>query len=141
MSTAGSVSPKSPWWRRIAAKAVGYRQSSFTRSRRLPYTITAVRRDEKMRCVRDSALVAFAKARIWESEGWDVLITDEDGRTFGTAQLDAHVTAYRSLDVAELGIDDDDLIGPKPMKVSAQRSRTERPTTVRARSAPEAMPA
>ena len=112
----------------------------------MPYTITAIRQDEKMRCVRDSVLVAFAKARIWESEGWDVVITDEDGRTFGTAQLDAHVAAYRSLDgtelgITELGIDDDDLIGPKPMKVPAQRSRAERTTTARARSAPEAMPA
>ncbi|NEW95676.1 hypothetical protein [Rhodopseudomonas sp. BR0G17] len=107
----------------------------------MPYTITAIRQDEKMRCLRDSVLVAFAKARIWESEGWDVVITDEDGRTFGTAQLDAHVAAYRSLDGAELGTDDDDLIGPKPMKVPAQRSRAERTTTARARPAPEAMPA
>ncbi|QDL95789.1 hypothetical protein FLL57_00040 [Rhodopseudomonas palustris] len=107
----------------------------------MPYTITAIRQDEKMRCVRDSALIALAKVRIWESEGWDVVVAGEDGRTFGTAQLDAHVAAYRSLDGAELGIDDDDLIGPKPMKVPAQRSRAERTTTARARSAPEAMPA
>ncbi|MFT4278626.1 MAG: hypothetical protein QM576_19950 [Rhodopseudomonas sp.] len=106
----------------------------------MPYTITAVRQDEKMRYVRDSVLVAFAKARIWESEGWDVVIADEDGRTFGTAQLDAHVAAYRSLDGTEPGIDDDDLIGPKPMRAPAQRSRAKRTATARAQSAPEAMP-
>jgi hypothetical protein len=57
-----------------------------------------------MRSVRDSALIAFAKARIWESEGWDVVIADADGRSHGYAQFDAHVAAFRS-DVAHPSTD------------------------------------
>jgi hypothetical protein len=82
------------------------------RSRRLPYTITAVRGDEKMRCQRDSALIAHAKARIWESEGWDVMVAGEDGRALGPAQLDAHVAAYRALETADVA-EKPDLIGPR----------------------------
>ncbi|MGX7745230.1 hypothetical protein [Rhodopseudomonas parapalustris] len=78
----------------------------------MPYTITAVRGDEKMRCVRDSALIALAKARIWESEGWDVMVAGEDGRALGLAQLDAHVAAYRALETADIA-EVSDLIGPR----------------------------
>jgi len=53
-----------------------------------------------MRSVRDSALIAFAKARIWESEGWEVAIADDDGRSHGYAQLDAHVAAFRAAGTA-----------------------------------------
>lgn len=63
-------------------------------TRRLPYTVTATRADEKMQSVRHSALIALAKARVWESEGWRVSIEGPDGREHAVAQLDA-ITAFK----------------------------------------------
>lgn len=60
----------------------------------MPYTVTAIRDDEKMQSVRSSALIALAKARVWESEGWRVSIEGPDGRQHGVAQLDA-ITAFK----------------------------------------------
>jgi hypothetical protein len=54
----------------------------------LPYTVTAIRQDEKMQSVRNSSLIALAKARVWESEGWRVRIADPQGREHDIAQLD-----------------------------------------------------
>ncbi|MCG6205347.1 hypothetical protein LPW26_11905 [Rhodopseudomonas sp. HC1] len=61
---------------------------------RLPYTVTAIRDDEKMQSVRNSALIALAKARVWESEGWRVSIDGPDGRKHAVAQLDA-ITSFK----------------------------------------------
>jgi hypothetical protein len=86
---------KSPSWRRIAAKALGQiRFNLHRRQQRLPYIVTAIRDDEKMQSVRNSALIALAKARVWESEGWRVSIADPDGQEHAVAQLDA-LTAFR----------------------------------------------
>lgn len=60
----------------------------------MPYTVTAIRQDEKMQSVRNSSLIALAKARVWESEGWRVLIADPDGREHDIAQL-AEITAFK----------------------------------------------
>lgn len=66
------------------------------RKLRLPYTITAVRQDEKMQSVRHSALIAAAKARIWESEGWHVVISDPDGRACEAGQFDQRAAPAKS---------------------------------------------
>lgn len=60
----------------------------------MPYTVTAIRDDEKMQSMRNSALIALAKARVWESEGWRVSIADPNGQEHAVAQLDA-LTAFR----------------------------------------------
>ncbi len=60
----------------------------------MPYTVTATRDDEKMQSVRNSALIALAKARVWESEGWRVLIEGPDGSEYAVAQLEA-ITAFK----------------------------------------------
>ena len=60
----------------------------------MPYTVTATRDDEKMQSVRNSALIALAKARVWESEDWRVSIEGPDGRIHAVAQLE-EITAFR----------------------------------------------
>ncbi|WP_322515406.1 hypothetical protein SR870_20830 [Rhodopseudomonas palustris] len=60
----------------------------------MPYTVTATRRDEKMQSVRNSSLIALAKARVWESEGWRVRIADPEGREHDIAQLE-ELTAFK----------------------------------------------
>ncbi|WP_234827006.1 hypothetical protein [Rhodopseudomonas palustris] len=107
----------------------------------MPYTITAVRGDEKMRCVRDSALIALAKARIWESEGWDVTVAGEDGGALGLAQLDAHVAAYRALATADV-VAMPDLIGPRrPAAASGRGFDDARGRSTRRQPAQEAVSA
>ncbi len=46
--------------------------------RNLAYTITAKRDNETMTCQRSSVLIALAKAKVWDSEGWEVSITTAD---------------------------------------------------------------
>jgi hypothetical protein len=48
----------------------------------LAYLITAKRDNATMKSERSSVLIALAKARVWNSEGWDVLITDGHGTEF-----------------------------------------------------------
>jgi hypothetical protein len=45
----------------------------------LPYTITAKRDNETMTSQRNSVLIALAKAKVWDSEGWDVHIDKAGG--------------------------------------------------------------
>ena len=33
------------------------------------------------KCERSSVLIAIAKARVWASEGWQVVVTDSEGKT------------------------------------------------------------
>jgi hypothetical protein len=53
----------------------------------LSYQIVAVRENEKVSCERTSVLIAIAKARVWTSEGWQVVITDEEGRKLDPAEF------------------------------------------------------
>ncbi|MBB5046177.1 hypothetical protein HNR60_000919 [Rhodopseudomonas rhenobacensis] len=54
----------------------------------MTYKITAERDNETMRSSRISALIAIAKARIWASEGWEVVITDDQGRDYAPSQFE-----------------------------------------------------
>jgi hypothetical protein len=38
-------------------------------------------------------LIAIAKARVWASEGWQVVISDGDGRTLEPADFDKLLAA------------------------------------------------
>jgi hypothetical protein len=49
------------------------------------YTMVAKRDDQKVSKQRNSALIVMASARIWESEGWDITVTDADGKEFDLA--------------------------------------------------------
>ena len=48
----------------------------------------AERENETVKCERVSSLIVVAKARVWVSEGWDVTITDGDGKVFAPAEFE-----------------------------------------------------
>ena len=47
----------------------------------MSYKIVATKEDQTMRSVRESLLIAAAKARVWASEGWEVIVADGEERT------------------------------------------------------------
>ena len=52
------------------------------------YRIVAEKDDTTVRSERNSLLIAAAKARIWIEEGWDVSVTDSEGKKLDRAELD-----------------------------------------------------
>jgi len=42
---------------------------------------------------RESPLIMVAKARIWASEGWQVVITDADGKSYEPAEFESLLAA------------------------------------------------
>jgi hypothetical protein len=53
----------------------------------------AERENETVKIERQSSLLIIAKARIWASEGWQVVITDPAGKTYGLAEFDQLLAA------------------------------------------------
>jgi hypothetical protein len=53
----------------------------------------AERDNEKIKIERTSSLVIVAKARVWASEGWKVVITDADGKSYAPADFDRLLAA------------------------------------------------
>ena len=49
------------------------------------YRIIAKREHETVKSENKSLLIAAAKARVWTSEGWQVVITDGDGTSLDPA--------------------------------------------------------
>lgn len=54
----------------------------------LAYKMIAERDDTTVRVERQSSLLIVAKAKVWVSEGWQVVITDADGNTYAPADFD-----------------------------------------------------
>ena len=54
----------------------------------MAYKIVAQKDDTTVRSERKSLLIAAAKARIWAEEGWDVSVTDSEGKKLERAELD-----------------------------------------------------
>lgn len=54
----------------------------------MAYQMIAERDNEKVRSRRIGVLMAVAKARVWASEGWQVVVTDDNGRTFTPAEFE-----------------------------------------------------
>ena len=54
----------------------------------MAYKMIAERDNETIRIERKSSLVIVAKARVWASEGWKVVITDADGKSYAPAEFD-----------------------------------------------------
>jgi hypothetical protein len=52
------------------------------------YRIVAKKDDTTVRSERNSLLIAAAKARIWIEEGWEVSVTDSEGKKLDRAELD-----------------------------------------------------
>jgi hypothetical protein len=59
----------------------------------LTYQIVAIRENETVKCERNSVLIAIAKARVWASEGWQVVVTDSEGKTLEPAEFDRLLAA------------------------------------------------
>ena len=47
----------------------------------LAYKMIAERDNETIRVERQSRLIIVAKARVWASEGWKVVVTDGEGKS------------------------------------------------------------
>jgi hypothetical protein len=59
----------------------------------LAYKMIAERDNETVKIERQSSLVIVAKARVWASEGWQVVITDADGKSYAPNEFDALLAA------------------------------------------------
>lgn len=59
----------------------------------MAYQIVATRENEKVSCERISVLIAVAKARVFKSEGWQVVVTDGEGKTLEPADFDRLLAA------------------------------------------------
>ncbi len=87
---------KLPRSRRIAAKArchEGERLQGNFRGCALAYKMVAERDNEKCSFARESRLLIVAKARVWASEGWRVVITDPDGKAYTPLEFDQLLAA------------------------------------------------
>jgi hypothetical protein len=62
----------------------------------LAYKMIAERENESLNIERQSSLIIVAKARIFASEGWQVVITDADGKSYAPPEFDQLLPA-RSL--------------------------------------------
>jgi hypothetical protein len=59
----------------------------------MAYTMIAERNNQKVRKVRESALILLANARVMQSEGWQVVIMDGDGTDFDPRAFEASVAS------------------------------------------------
>jgi hypothetical protein len=57
------------------------------------YKMIAERDNEKIKIERESSLLIVAKAKVWASEGWKVVITDSDGKAYEPAEFDQLIAA------------------------------------------------
>ncbi len=64
-----------------------------SRGTALAYKMIAERDNETVKIERKSSLIIAAKARVWASEGWQVVITDEDGKSYAPAEFDRLLAA------------------------------------------------
>jgi hypothetical protein len=81
--------------RRIADKGRCHHPSkeADTRGIQLTYKMIAERGAETVRIERESLLIIAAKARIWISEGWQVVVTDASGKSYAADEFDRLLAA------------------------------------------------
>ena len=72
----------------IRAKPGSSAHRDRTTGAAMSYKIVATKEDQTMRSVRQSLLITAAKARVWASEGWDVVVTDGEERTLDPADFE-----------------------------------------------------
>jgi hypothetical protein len=53
----------------------------------------AERENETIKIERKSSLLIVAKAKVWASEGWHVVITDAEGKAYAPAEFDRLLAA------------------------------------------------
>ena len=54
----------------------------------------AERENEKVNCERESRLLIAAKARIFSSEGWKVVVTDGEGKSYEVDEFEKLLPAW-----------------------------------------------
>jgi hypothetical protein len=54
----------------------------------LVYKMVAERGNETVKSERTSSLITIARARVWASEGWQVTITNDEGKVFAPAEFE-----------------------------------------------------
>jgi outer membrane protease len=61
--------------------------------KKLSYKMIAERDSEKVKVERQSSLIIVAKARVFASAGWQVVITDEQGKSYAPPEFDRLLAA------------------------------------------------
>jgi hypothetical protein len=59
----------------------------------MAYKIVAEKDNAVVRSERSSLLITVAKAKVWASEGWNVVVTDGDGKVLDPADFDRLMAA------------------------------------------------
>lgn len=59
-----------------------------TKDENLAYRMIAERENESVKVERESRLLIVAKARIWAREGWSVVVSDGEGKTYRAADFE-----------------------------------------------------
>jgi hypothetical protein len=49
--------------------------------------------NETIKVERNSLLIVIAKARVWSQEGWNVVVTDGDGKVIEASEFDRLLAA------------------------------------------------
>ena len=70
----------------------------------MAYKMVAARENQTIRNERTSALITLANARVWASEGWQVTITDADGKEFDPAGFENVVAEATPLLLREMQV-------------------------------------
>jgi hypothetical protein len=66
---------------------------AYAEGQQLAYRMVAEREGSTVSVERESPLIMVAKARIWASEGWQVVITDADGKSYEAAEFESLLAA------------------------------------------------
>jgi hypothetical protein len=59
----------------------------------MAYKIVAEKDNAVVRSERSSLLITVAKAKVWASEGWTVVVTDSEGKVLDPADFDRLMAA------------------------------------------------
>jgi hypothetical protein len=57
------------------------------------YRIVMENGNETIKVERNSLLMVIAKARVWSQEGWNVVVTDGDGKVIDPSEFDRLLAA------------------------------------------------
>ena len=80
----------------------------------MSYEIVATKEDQAMRSVRQSLLIAAAKAGVWASEGWDVVVTDGEEKTLDPADFEKLFELKQVTALTFVASEPEPLLEPEP---------------------------
>jgi hypothetical protein len=90
--SAGPAAVEPSPWKQNSAKRSSFNIRDDTGGV-MVYKIVGKRDNETLRSERQSLLIAAAKARVWSSEGWEVVVTDSDGKILDIVELEKLIAA------------------------------------------------